>query len=68
MKGNVGELRQQSALSGATRPVILVSEDSEDKELQQLLAQLEVVGCYPDTVDAEGNFNSTFKIAVQRKK
>ncbi len=63
MKANVGELRQQSALADADRPVII---SSDDEELKTLLGtrKLRVVEFYPDTTDGDGKWNSTFKIKV----
>ncbi len=63
MRANVGELRQQSALADADRPVIIISDD---EELKVLLGgrKLRVVEFYPDTTDGEGKWNSTFKIKV----
>ena len=63
MRANVGELRQQSALADADRPVIIISDD---EELKVLLGgrKLRVAEFYPDTTDGEGKWNSTFKIKV----
>lgn len=63
MKANVGELRQQSALADADRPVIIISDDERLNELLGGL-KLRVVEFYPDTTDGDGKWNSTFKIKV----
>jgi hypothetical protein len=58
---DVGDLRQQSALSDSDRPVIIVSDDKK-------LPPLEIVEVYPDTVDETGLDIPTFKIKVKRKE
>lgn len=63
MKANVGELRQQSALADADRPVIIISDDERLKEILGGL-KLRVVEFYPDTTDGDGKWCSTFKIKV----
>jgi len=58
----VGNLRSQVSFCDSDRRVVLVSKDIE---VAKILSRLRVVGCFPDTTDAEGHFtNSTFKIEV----
>lgn len=61
----VGDLRSQSALAESQRPVIVVTDDDD---LKELISSLEVVEVYPDTTDGQRNWNSTFKIKVRRKQ
>ncbi len=63
METNVGTLRQQSALSAADRPVIIITDDAK---LEKLLGgkRLKVVEFYPDTTDFDGAWRATFKVKV----
>lgn len=63
---NVGRLRECSALIDAGRKVVLVAHGS-DPSLGRFLQDLTVIEAYPDTNDGRGNFNSTFKIKVERR-
>lgn len=58
----VGVLRRQAAMSNANRKVIVVSSHPTVASLD-----LQVVGCYPDTVDHQGNHvdGGVFKIQVE---
>lgn len=60
-KLTVGELRQQSALAPAAERVVLVSKDPD---IAARLSLLQIVRCYPDTTDEQGNWTATFKIEV----
>jgi hypothetical protein len=64
MKPNVGSLRQQCALKPAETQIELVAEDPA---LQAELRSLEIVEFYPDTTNAAGEWESTFKIKVRRR-
>lgn len=63
MKTTVGELRFQTAHCGGDRPVVAVVSDGE---LRELLGDRKIIvaGFYPDTTDADGHFNATFKIRL----
>lgn len=57
------------ALVDADRPVVLLANHDDAyarEDLQILLDKFKIVRCYPDTTDAWGKFNSTFKIEVRR--
>lgn len=62
----VGKIRQKCAFEDSDTPVILVA-DRDDPKTARLLEDLEIVAVYPDTTDANGDWNSTFKISVRRK-
>lgn len=66
MKCNVGELRQQIALSPPDEPVEAVIANFE---LQSLLGgrKLSVVSFYPDTTDSGGEWSGTFKVEIGLK-
>jgi len=61
----VGGMRQQAAYSDSDRPIVIVSDDPDIKELD-----LEVVETYPDTTDQYDTFpnGGTFKIKIRKKK
>lgn len=61
---SVGKLRQQTALQDANTPVVIVVKD---EVLKKLLGnhRLVTVSAYPDTTDASGNWNSSFKIEIE---
>ncbi len=63
---NVGRLRERSALTEGDRHVVLVAHGS-DPSLGRFLQDLTVIEAYPDTTDAKGSWNSTFKIKVERR-
>jgi hypothetical protein len=67
METNVGSLRHQAAFANSRTPVIIIVAD---ENLQQLLngRNLEIVNFYPDTTDAEGKFNNSFKVEVKLAK
>ncbi len=67
METNVGSLRQQAAFANSQTQVIIIVAD---EGLLQLLGgrNLEIVRFYPDTTDAEGKFNSSFKVEVKLAK
>lgn len=62
----VGRMREQSALCASATPVQIVTKDSALRDyLTTTGLRLIVVRTYPDTVDSDGQWNSTFKVEVQ---
>ncbi len=59
----VGKLREKLALLGSDERVVLVTDDPE---LPDISTFVQIVDCYPDTMDERGNWRSTFKIKVRR--
>ncbi len=64
MKVDVGVLRRQTAFAKSDGKVILFSKDPV---LRALISRIEIRAVYPDTVDEDGKWGSTFKIEVGTK-